>query len=136
MKRSWQEKAADAFRRFRRRDILESIVAGAGAAIAIGVMGWFSQVAQYPPFIIPFATSIMLVMGSPDAEPARPRALIGWSCRGTLVGLTVLQLTGPHAWAAAVAVGLAIVAMVVTGTFHPPAGINPLLRRDWAPRRA
>jgi hypothetical protein len=64
MKRSWQEKAADAFRRFRRRDILESIVAGAGAAIAIGVMEWFSQVAHYPPFIIPFATSIMLVMGS------------------------------------------------------------------------
>jgi CBS-domain-containing membrane protein len=29
--------------------------------------------------------------------------------------------------AAAAAVGLAILAMVVTGTFHPPAGINPLL---------
>jgi CBS-domain-containing membrane protein len=39
----------------------------------------------------------------------------------------MLQLTGPHAWAAAAAVGLAILAMVVTGTFHPPAGINPLL---------
>jgi len=45
----------------------------------------------------------------------------------TLVGLAVPKLTGPHAWAAAVAVGLAILAMVVTGTFHPPAGINPLL---------
>jgi CBS-domain-containing membrane protein len=29
--------------------------------------------------------------------------------------------------AAAAAVGLAIVATYVTGTFHPPAGINPLL---------
>jgi CBS-domain-containing membrane protein len=29
--------------------------------------------------------------------------------------------------AGAAAVGLAIVAMYVTGTFHPPAGINPLL---------
>jgi len=45
----------------------------------------------------------------------------------TVVGLAVLKLTGPHAWAAAIAVGLAILAMVVTGTFHPPAGINPLL---------
>ena len=45
----------------------------------------------------------------------------------TLVGLAVLQLTGPHAWAAAIAVGLAVLAMYVTGTFHPPAGINPLL---------
>ena len=39
----------------------------------------------------------------------------------------MLKLTGPQAWAAAVAVGLAILAMYVTGTFHPPAGINPLL---------
>jgi CBS-domain-containing membrane protein len=45
----------------------------------------------------------------------------------TVVGLVVLQLTGPHAWAAAGAVGLAILAMYVSGTFHPPAGINPLL---------
>ena len=28
---------------------------------------------------------------------------------------------------AAAAVGLAVLAMYVTGTFHPPAGINPLL---------
>jgi len=28
---------------------------------------------------------------------------------------------------AALAVGLAVPAMYVTGTFHPPAGINPLL---------
>jgi CBS-domain-containing membrane protein len=39
----------------------------------------------------------------------------------------VLKLTGPQAWAAAAAVGLSILAMYVTGTFHPPAGINPLL---------
>jgi CBS-domain-containing membrane protein len=28
---------------------------------------------------------------------------------------------------AAAAVGLAVLAMYATGTFHPPAGINPLL---------
>jgi CBS-domain-containing membrane protein len=30
-------------------------------------------------------------------------------------------------WAAAVAVGLAMVAMHLTGTFHPPADIDPLV---------
>ena len=39
----------------------------------------------------------------------------------------MLKLTGPHACSAAAAVGLSILAMYVTGTFHPPAGINPLL---------
>jgi hypothetical protein len=44
-----------------------------------------------------------------------------------LVGLAMVKLTGPSAWGAAVAVGLAILAMYLTGTFHPPAGIDPLL---------
>jgi len=69
----------------------------------------------------------VLVIGSPDVEPAQPRALIGGHLISALVGLAVLKLTGPQAWAAAAAVGLSILAMYVTGTFHPPAGINPLL---------
>ena len=109
------------------RILAAGVVAGLGAAIAIGTMEWFSLVSHYPLAAIPFATSIALVMGAPDAEPAQPRALVGGHIVATVVGLLVLKLTGPHAWAAAMAVGLAILAMVVTGTFHPPAGINPLL---------
>ncbi len=102
-------------------------MAGLGSAIAIGGMEWLSVVSRYPLAAIPFATSIVLVIGSPEAEPARPRALIGGHIVSTLVGLVVLALTGPHAWAAAAAVGLAVLAMAMTETFHPPAGINPLL---------
>jgi CBS-domain-containing membrane protein len=126
MRWDWRT-AADAIRRNNHRDILAGTVAGLGAAIAIGVMEAFSAAAHYPLVIIPFATSIVLVIGSPDAEPAQPRALIGGHVVSTLVGLLMLALTGPHAWAAAAAVGLAVLAMYVTGTFHPPAGINPLL---------
>jgi len=53
--------------------------------------------------------------------------LIGGHLVATLVGLLVLHLAGPQAWAAAAAVGLAVLVMYLTGTFHPPAGINPLL---------
>jgi CBS-domain-containing membrane protein len=127
MRRDWLQAAADAIRRNDHRNTLAGAVAGLGAAIAIGGMEWFSLVSDYPLAIIPFATSIVLVIGSPDAEPAWPRALIGGHLVATLVGLAMLQLTGPHAWAAVAAVGLAILAMYVTGTFHPPAGINPLL---------
>jgi CBS-domain-containing membrane protein len=105
----------------------EGAVAGAGVALAIGAMEWFSFTSHYPLAVIPFATSIALVIGSPDAEPAQPRALIGGHLVSTLVGLAVVQLTGPSAWAAAMAVGLAILAMYLTATFHPPAGIDPLL---------
>jgi len=109
------------------RGALEGAVAGLGGALAIGAMEWASLASRYPLAIIPFATSIVLVIGAPDAEPAQPRALVGGHVVSTLVGLAVLKLTGPHAWAAATAVGLAILAMYLSGTFHPPAGINPLL---------
>jgi len=109
------------------RNAAEGTVAGLGVAIAIGAMEWLSIASHYPLAIIPFATSIALVIGAPDAEPAQPRALVGGHVVATLVGLVVAKLTGPSAWAAAMAVRLAIPAMYLTGTFHPPAAIDPLL---------
>ncbi len=127
MRRDWLRTAKDAIRRNDHHGWAAGAVAGLGAMLAIGGMEWLSIVTQYPLAIVPFATSIVLVIGSPEVEPAQPRALIGGHLVATLVGLAVLRLAGPHAWAAAAAVGLAVLAMYLTGTFHPPAGINPLL---------
>ncbi len=127
MRRGWLQTAREAIARNDHRNILAGGVAGVGAAIAVGAMEWLSVASHYPLVIIPFATSIVLVIGSPEAEPAQPRALVGGHIVATLAGLAVLKLAGPQAWAAAAAVGLAVLAMYVTGTFHPPAGINPLL---------
>jgi len=37
-------------------------------------MDWLSVASHYPLVIIAFAISIVLVIGSPEAEPAQPRA--------------------------------------------------------------
>src|SRR5262245_28640413 len=104
------------------------VIAGAaGGAVAIGAMEVLAKDASFPLMFIPFATSIVLVMGTPDAEPAQPRALVGGHMVSTLVGLLTLATTGPSPWAAALAVGLAMAAMHATRTFHPPAGIDPLI---------
>jgi CBS-domain-containing membrane protein len=105
-----------------------TVAAGAvGGALCIGLMEYLSVRADYPLMAVPFATSIVLVMGTPEAAPAQPRALIGGHLVATLVGLVVVKLVGPAPWAAALAVGLAIAAMHLTGTFHPPAGIDALI---------
>jgi CBS-domain-containing membrane protein len=105
-----------------------AIVAGAaGGAAAIAVMELLAERTTFPLLFVPFATSIVLVMGSPEAEPAQPRALVGGHLVSAAVGLLVVHITGPGPWVAAVAVGLAIVAMHATRTFHPPAGIDPLV---------
>ena len=82
---------------------------------------------ETPIALIPFATSIVLVLGMPEADAAQPRALVGGHLVSTLVGLAVLALLGRSEIGAAAAVGLAMVAMRATRTMHPPAAINPII---------
>jgi CBS-domain-containing membrane protein len=111
-----------------RKSDLGGLIAGAaGGAIAVVVMQLASASAAYPPMAVPFATSIVLVMGTPEAEAAQPRALIGGHLLATLIGLVVVKLAGPTPWAAALAVALAMVVMHWTRSFHPPAGIDPIV---------
>jgi hypothetical protein len=74
MRLDWLQAATDAIRRNDHRNTLAGAVASLGAALAIGGMEWLSVASHYPPVIIPFATSIVLVIGSSEAEPAQPRA--------------------------------------------------------------
>ncbi len=103
------------------------IAGAAGGAVAIALMELLSERAALPLMFVPFATSIVLVMGSPEIEAAQPRALVGGHLIATVVGLMVVKITGPGPWAAALAVGLSMVAMHLTRSFHPPAGIDPLV---------
>jgi len=110
-----------------RRRMIAMIGGAVGGGVAIAVMESVSARTMFPLMAIPFATSIVLVTGSPEAEPAQPRALIGGHLISTLVGLLVLQVAGGGLWMAALSVGLAMLAMHLTRTFHPPAGIDPLV---------
>jgi CBS-domain-containing membrane protein len=96
----------------------------AGGAVAIALMEEVSTRAAFPLIFVPFATSIVLVMGSPETEAAHPRALIGGRLLATLIRLLVVKITGPGPLAAAFAVGLAMLAMHLTRSVHPLAGID------------
>src|SRR5260370_35432110 len=85
----------------------------------------FSVSTAFPLVAIAFATSIVLVLGSPEADPAQPRALIGGHMVSTLVGLLAVKTCEPAVWAAALAVGLAMIALPLKGTFHPPPARTP-----------
>jgi len=110
------------------RTRLLSVLSGAvGGFVAVAVMEAFSIRGEFPLWAIPFATSIVTVLGMPEAKPAQPRALVGGHLISTIVGLIAVKLCGPDPWAAAVAVGLSVIAMHLSDTFHPPAGIDPLV---------
>jgi hypothetical protein len=89
---------------FERHRIFAILAGAAGGAIAIASMEALSATTAFPLVAIPFATSIVMVLGSPKAEPAQPRALIGGHVISTFVSLLVVRLCGPAPWAAALAV--------------------------------
>ncbi|MBX3523471.1 MAG: HPP family protein [Xanthobacteraceae bacterium] len=98
-----------------------------GGGIGIYAMQWLAEMGHFPIALVPFATSVVNVLALPDAPPAQPRALIGGHLISALIGLAVLSILGSNEFAAALAVGLSIIAMHFTRTMHPPAGINPLI---------
>lgn len=102
-------------------------VAAAGGGLGIAIMISLAQSAHYALGIVPFATSIVLVLGAPDAPQAQPRNIVGGHIASALCGAVLCALLGHGAAAAALGVAAAIALMHATRTFHPPAGINPVV---------
>lgn len=98
-----------------------------GAGIAIALMEVLARAAEEPLSRVPFVTSIVLVMALPEAEPARSYNVVGGHMLSCLGGLIAVWIFGPGDTACAVALGLAVLLMLVTGSLHPPAGINAFL---------
>jgi len=106
------------------RDIL---VSGLGGAIAISLAAWLTVSTGQPLLMAPFGASCFLMFVVPDNPVAQPRNVIGGHVVSALVGMAVLALAGSTWWAMGLGVGLAIVAMRLTHTNHPPAASDPLL---------
>jgi CBS-domain-containing membrane protein len=106
------------------RTVLFRAVGGGGA---IALMIWLSKISGIPLMWIPFATSIVMVMGSPEAPPAQPLRILGGHTVCAAAGIACTMLLGFDIWVAALAIGNAIAVMHMLDVFHPPAGISPII---------
>lgn len=76
----------------------------------------------------PLGASAVLAYGAIRSPFAQPRNLVGGHVVSGLVGVACFQFLGQLPWlAAALAVSLAIAAMLVTKTVHPPGGATALI---------
>ena len=103
------------------------LVPAVGAGLGIAVMIGLADVGGLQVGAVPFITSIVLVMASPNAPQAQPRNLIGGHIICAIVGFAMLRFFGGGLWLAPVAIALSVVVMQITNTMHPPAGISPFL---------
>lgn len=106
------------------RQALERAAAG-GAAIALMIA--LADATGYPLMGLPFTTSIVMVLGSPEVPAARPARVLGGHVACAAIAITCTMLLGFDAWVAALAIAISILVMLRLDIFHPPAGITPMI---------
>jgi len=74
-----------------------------------------------------FGASAVLVYGLPIAPLSQPKNLLGGHLISAVIGVSCYFTLGTGWVAAALAVSLAIVAMMLTDTVHPPGGATALI---------
>ncbi len=103
-----------------------------GAIIGLAICGYLSsryfEPADLTLFIGSFGASAVLVYGAIKSPLAQPRNVLGGHVIAGLIGVACYKLFGEPVWiAGALASSLAIVAMLMTRTLHPPAGATALI---------
>ncbi|MEP9375184.1 HPP family protein [Aquabacter sp. CN5-332] len=105
----------------------QAALAGLGGFVTILALAMAEAGVGTLLLIAPFGASCVLVFALPQSPLAQPRNVIGGHLISTAMGLCVLHLLGATPLGFALGVGLAIAAMSLTGTLHPPAGADPIV---------
>ena len=98
-----------------------------GAASGISLALWWVGPPVSPFLLASLGGSAMFLFGLTRAPAVQPRALFGGHLIGATVGIACFQWWGDALWVYALSQAVALVAMLVTRTLHPPAGANPIL---------
>jgi CBS-domain-containing membrane protein len=102
-----------------------------GSLIGIGSCGYLSATYLEPRdmtlIVASFGASAVLIYGAVKSPLAQPRNLVGGHILSALIGVACYKIFGGMWMGAALAVSLAVGAMLVTRTLHPPGGATALL---------
>jgi len=110
-----------------RHDLASSLSRALCGAAAIGIMVVASDMAATPLMWITFASSIALVLGSPETDAAKPHRVLGGHVICAASGILCTHLFGFAPWVAAIAIGVSMLTMLRLDLFHPPAAASPIV---------
>jgi len=103
-------------------------VAGVGAALCIFMIAVGGQVVpEYLGIMAPFGATMVILFALPKSPLARPKNILGGHLLTTTIGLITLHFWDVTPLTLALSVGLGVSLMMLTNTWHPPAGANPLV---------
>ena len=102
-----------------------------GALVSICLTGLvcglvFGDHPQLPLIVAPVGASAVLLFAVPASPLAQPWSIVGGNTISALVGVSVVQFVSDPMLAIGLAVSLAILAMSLTRSLHPPGGAAAL----------
>lgn len=109
----------------------ERLIGCLGALLGICLTGllctyMFGDTPQLPLIVAPMGASAVLLFAVPSSPLAQPWPIVGGNTIAALVGITVTRLVHDPMIATGLAVSLAILAMSLTRSLHPPGGAAAL----------
>ncbi len=140
LRKNWQSRRATVAELRARRDpkrwsLGRVALASAGGGIAIAAVTYLSLLTDQILLMAPLGSTCALVFVAPWSEFAQPRNVVGGHVISALVGLIALHALGTDPWVSALAVAVAILAMQLCQSMHPPGAALPLLvvqaQSDW-----
>ncbi|MBA5777888.1 HPP family protein [Stappia sp. F7233] len=104
-----------------------ALKSGIGAILGMSLVGGLATLTGLPLLIAPFGATAVLLFAVPASPLAQPMNVVGGYAIA-IAAATAAAIWFPGMWwAAGIAVGLAIAAMLAFRLTHPPAGAIPLL---------
>ncbi len=101
--------------------------AGVGIVVAGLIAAWIHGDSEALPWLVaPMGASAVLLFAVPASPMAQPWPIVFGNSISALIGFAVGRAFGHGAIACGLGVGLAIGAMSVTGSLHPPGGAAAL----------
>ncbi|MFN8948825.1 MAG: HPP family protein [Alphaproteobacteria bacterium] len=105
------------------QSLLRALCGGAAVALMIAIADATGQALLW----LPFTTSIVMVLGSPEVAAAHPRRVLGGHLVCAASGIACTLALGVDPLVAALAIAVSMLAMQTLDVFHPPAGITPMI---------
>lgn len=124
--------------RIHRPPIADALRSFVGAFLGIGSVAFMDQFlladSDLAYVIGAFGATAVLVFAAPASPLAQPWNVVVGHVVSALIGVALFQLLGPSWLAAALAVSLAIFAMQMTRSTHPPGGASALIAVAGSPQ--
>ncbi|WP_028295164.1 HPP family protein [Oceanobacter kriegii] len=102
-------------------------LAGLGAFACIFMLAALGKLEHGLWLMAPFGATMVILFGLPASPLAQPKNIVVGHLLTTAIGIACAGIFGVNEWSLGLAVGIAVMAMMMTQTVHPPAGANPLL---------